>query len=128
MLPFDGRRTSVHIIGEILRLLRLGEAGKTEVMYSVRLTHAQTQRYLARLVELGLVRVPSDERGMQAYRITRKELDILAKIEEVQEMLKVDDLSEILGSPEIKAEGHERHDALTRIRDAILGRYPESDE
>jgi predicted transcriptional regulator len=104
-----------------LRLLRLGEAGKTEVMYTVKLTHAQTQRYLSRLVELGLVESPDETVRTPGYRITRKGLDILSKIEEVQEMLRVDELSAILDSPRLETNRRGRRDALSRLRDVIRG-------
>ena len=35
MLPFDGRRSSIHLIGEILRLLRLGGVGAGAIVSSL---------------------------------------------------------------------------------------------
>lgn len=122
MLPFDGRRSSIHLIGEILRLLRLGQAGKTEVMYSVRLTHSQTQKYLTRLATLGLI-APLDEEGMTpGYRITSRGLDVLSQIEHVQEMLKVDELPAILDSPEVEPDLQPDRQLLARVRDVLRRR------
>ncbi len=126
MMPFDGRRSSVQLISEILRLLRLGEAGKTEIMYGVRLTHSQTQKYLPRLTELRLIdRVGEDGRA-PVYRITPKGLDILGKIEHVQEMLRVAELPDILNSPRLEVQQERDQKLLGRVKDAIMRRRHES--
>ena len=122
MLPFDGRRSSIHLIAEILRLLRLGQAGRTEVMYSVRLTHSQTQKYLTRLVTLGLIAALDEQGRMPAYRITSRGLDVLSQIEHVQEMLKVDELPGILDSPEVEPAPQQDRKLLDRVRDALRRR------
>ena len=126
MMPFDGRRSSIQLMSEILRLLRLGEAGKTEVMYGVRLTHSQTQKYLLRLAELGLIDRVADDGKAPIYRIKPKGLDILGKIEHVQEMLRVDELPEILDSPRLEVQPEQDRRLLERVKDAIMRRRHES--
>ncbi len=121
-MPFDGRRSSIHLIGEILRLLRLGQAGRTEVMYSVRLTHSQTQKYLTRLVTLRLIAVAEEGGKTSGYRITSKGLDVLSEIDRVQEMLKVDEIPEILESPELEIYPQPDRNLLDRVKDALRGR------
>ncbi len=122
MLPFDGRRSSIHLIGEILRLLRLGQAGRTEIMYAVRLTHSQTQKYLTRLVTLRLIATVDEGGKTSGYRITSKGLDVLTEIDRVQEMLKVDELPEILESPELEIDRQQDRNLLDRVKDALRGR------
>ena len=117
MLPFDGRRSSFQLISEILSLLRLGEVGKTEVMYTVRLTHAQTQKYLSRLVQLHLVDQRNGEGRVPSYRITQKGLDVLVKIEQVQEMLQIQEVPDILGAPKLKLDEDRR--ILRRLKDVL---------
>ena len=128
MLPFESRRSSVQLISEILRLLRLGEVGKTEVMYTVGLTHSQTQKYLLRLVELELTDQRRDNGRTPTYRITQKGLDILSKIENLQEMLQIDEASEILDSPELKVDQEKDGNILRRIADAVRPRHREKQD
>jgi len=52
MLKLEHRRSSVEVISDILRL---GEAGKTEIIYSVSMSYSQLQKYLNLLLELKLV-------------------------------------------------------------------------
>ncbi len=125
MLPFESRRSTVQLISEILRLLRLGEVGKTEVMYTVGLTHAQTQKYLPRLVELGLVDQRGEDGRTPSYRITPKGLDILSRIEQLQETLRIDEVPEIIEAPELKIAQAKDRNMLRRIREAIRARREE---
>jgi predicted transcriptional regulator len=122
LLPFDTRRSSVQLISEILGLLRLGEVGKTEVMYAVKLTHSQTQRYLAKLVGLGLISQREDGRT-PSYSITARGLNILGDIERLQEMLKVDEARSILDAPRLQQIDREQNRGLLkRIADAVQRR------
>lgn len=119
MLPFDNRRSSVQLVGEILGLLRLGDSGKTEVMYAVRLSHLQTGKYLGRLIDLGLIRELNEDSRHSGYRITPKGLDLLSKIEHVQETLQREEIPGILDSPEFKVDEKSYRQMLRRIGDAI---------
>ena len=122
MLPLDGRRSNIQLISEILSLLRLGEVGKTEVMYAVRLSHYQTQKYVARLVQIGLVDQTAAEGRSPSYRITAKGLDLLGRIEQMQEMLQAQEIPAIIDAPELKVDEPPYSRMLKRIRDAIKHR------
>jgi predicted transcriptional regulator len=119
LLSIDGRRSRIQLAAEILRLLRLGEVGKTEVMYTVKLSHLQTQKYLQWLTKLGLIEQPTINRRPPGYRITQHGLDLLGKIEHLQEILHLEGLSEIIDSPELKVEEGNRRGILQRIVNAI---------
>jgi len=78
------RRSSVEVIGDILRL---GEAGKTQIMYSANMSYRQLQRYLAFLVQQGFLerRVVSNP-GVK-YRTTQKGQRLLNSIDTIMDML-----------------------------------------
>lgn len=82
-----GRRSNIEIIADILRLLRLGKTGQTEVTYTVKISREQSLRYLNRLQESGLLEEVKEEIGAPAFRITPKGLELLAQIDNMQEML-----------------------------------------
>jgi predicted transcriptional regulator len=119
MLSLDNRRSRFQLAAEILGLLRLGEVGKTEVMYTIRLSHLQTQKYLRWLTELGLIEQSTIESRTQGYRITKHGLDLLSKIEHLQETLRLAELSSVVDSPELKVEKGNRRGILRRILNAI---------
>ena len=85
----------------MLRLLLLGEAGKTEIMYTISMSYHQLRSYLDWLLKLGLMERVAEESGAARYRITHKGLSLLTKIENVEEMLKLDEVPEILHAPEL---------------------------
>ena len=116
MLPFDNRRTAIRIVSEILGILRLGEAGKTEVMYTVKLSYHQTQTYLGWLSDIGLIRQIVGEGNTTRHRITSNGLDLLGKIEQVQEMLRVDEVPAILTSPRLSFEEKPKSGIIRRLR------------
>jgi predicted transcriptional regulator len=91
-----GRRTNIEIIADILRFLRLGETGKIEITYTVKLSREQTSKYLNRLVEANLLEDVEGEIGVPSYRITEKGLNLLSKIENMREMLPPKDALNIL--------------------------------
>jgi predicted transcriptional regulator len=119
MLPIDSRRSSIHLMSEILRLLRLGDVGKTEVMYAVRLSYYQTQNYLRRLLELGLIQQAATDNHNSGYRITQKGLGLLGKLEQLQEQLQGQEIPQIFDSPELKVDEKPYGGTFRRIRDAI---------
>jgi predicted transcriptional regulator len=82
-----GRRTTIEIVADILRLLRLGATGKTEITCTVKVSRDQTSKYLNWLLETRLLEEVEKEIGVPCYRITEKGLSLLSKIENVQEML-----------------------------------------
>jgi predicted transcriptional regulator len=101
MLPTEGRRSNIQIVANILALLRLGEAGKTEVMYTVNMSHSQTEKYLKWLQELGLLCKVMKENRPASYRVTKKGLKLLSEIEHMQEMLRREEMPKILHAPEL---------------------------
>ena len=65
------RRSSIEVIAD---MLRLGEAGKTEIMYSANMSYAQLQKYLKFLLELKLIDRVTVGNPVITYRITKKGL------------------------------------------------------
>lgn len=90
------RRDNVEIMADILRLLRLGDASKFEIQHSSRITNDQAYRYLEQLQGVGALEDAGDRMGMPAFRITRKGLALLSKIESLREMLPQTDVVDIL--------------------------------
>lgn len=82
------RRSSIDIIGEILRL---GEANKTRVMYRVNMSHTQLQFYLHYLVERGLLELRKEGRRRVVYLPTDAGLGLLAHIDQIQSVIGVAD-------------------------------------
>jgi len=89
-------RSRIEIIADILRLLRLGNTGKTQITAYAYLRQDQASRYIRRLVDSGLLESAEAEMDLPAYRITRKGLAILNLIENLKEMLPADGTTEIL--------------------------------
>ncbi len=74
------RRSNIEVIADILRL---GEAGKTEIMYSANMSYRQLQKYLEFLVEGGFLDrhvVPNP--GVK-YKVTEKGRRLLHSIDAV---------------------------------------------
>jgi predicted transcriptional regulator len=94
-------RSRIEIIADILRLLRLGNTGRTQITYYTSLKQDQASKYLNRLLEAGLLENAEEEMGLPAYRITRKGLSILSLIENIKEMLPADGRTEILHNSKI---------------------------
>jgi len=74
------KRSNVEVIADILRL---GEAGKTEIMYSANMSYRQLQKYLGFLVQRGLLdRIVVPNPGVK-YRPTSKGQELLGRIDSV---------------------------------------------
>jgi predicted transcriptional regulator len=91
MIPRDSvrmerRRSSVEVIADILRL---GQAGKTEIMYSANMSYFQLQKYLNYLLKLGLIDKVTVGNPSITYRVTEKGLALLKSIESVLEVLEL---------------------------------------
>jgi predicted transcriptional regulator len=71
----------------IADMLRLGEAGKTEMMYSVNMSYFQLQKYLNFLLERRLIDKVALGNPSVTYRVTRKGLRILRSIDAILETL-----------------------------------------
>ena len=81
------RRSSVEIVADILRLLRLGYASKVEIIHTSHISGEQAYKYLAQLLEAGALENSEDKMGLPSYRITKKGLSLLSTIENLREML-----------------------------------------
>ncbi len=87
-MKLDRRRSSIEIIAD---MLRLGEAGKTEIMYSVNMSYFQLQKYLSFLLDRGLIDKVQLGNPSVTYRVTRKGLDILRSIDGLMDTLNMGD-------------------------------------
>ncbi len=88
MLNIDRRRSSIEVIAD---MLRLGEAGKTEIMYSANMSYFQLQKYLNFMLELRLIDKVTVGNPMVTYRVTRKGLRLLKSIDGILEILESKD-------------------------------------
>ena len=70
-------------------MLRLGEAGKTEIMYSANMSYLQLQKYLKFLLELKLIDKVAIGNPVVTYRITKKGLRLLRSIDNILETLEL---------------------------------------
>jgi predicted transcriptional regulator len=78
------RRSNIQVIAD---MLRLGEAGKTEIMYSANMSYFQLQKYLQFLTEKELIDKVTVGNPKITYRITEKGLRLLESIDNILEML-----------------------------------------
>ena len=95
------RRSQIQIIAEILRLLRLGEVGKTEIMYTIKMSYSQLQKYLNLVLELRLADTYKKEHNQLVYVITKKGFELLTRIGAMQETLRRKETPHVLNSPRI---------------------------
>ena len=86
MNTIERRRSSIEVIADILRL---GEAGKTEIMYSANMSYFQLQKYLKFLLELDLIDKVTVGNPMVTYRVTKKGLRLLRNIDSILEVLEL---------------------------------------
>jgi len=70
-------------------MLRLGEAGKTEIMYSANMSYFQLQKYLNFLLERNLIGKVTLGNPSVTYRVTKKGLKILRSIDAILEALEL---------------------------------------
>ncbi len=84
MLGQSYKRSHIEVMADILRL---GEAGKTEIMYNANLSHIQAKKYLRYLTDSGFLdQVVKPNPGIK-YRVTTKGQKLLDRIDVVLEML-----------------------------------------
>ncbi len=86
----ERRRSSIEVIAD---MLRLGEAGKTEIMYSANMSYFQLQKYLKFLLQLKLIDEVAVGNPIVTYRVTKKGLRLLSNIDTILEMLELRDES-----------------------------------
>lgn len=70
-------------------MLRLGEAGKTEMMYSANMSYFQLKKYLNFLLELELIDKVKVGNPSITYRVTQKGLKLLRNIDTILEILEL---------------------------------------
>lgn len=85
-MKLERRRSNIEVIAD---MLRLGEAGKTEIMYSANMSYHQLQKYLTFMLQLGLITKVTVGNPMVTYRVTRKGLRLLRSIEGILEILEL---------------------------------------
>jgi predicted transcriptional regulator len=78
------RRSSIEVIADILRLR---QAGKTEIMYSTNMSYYQLRKYLDLLMEHGLMDRVDSGNSIGTYRTTRKGLRLVKRTDDVLAML-----------------------------------------
>ena len=86
------RRSDIEIIADILRL---GEARKTEIMYSVNMSYSQLQKYLNLLLQLELVDKTLSSNQAVTCRVTAKGLRLLISIDTVLDMFEGKELVDL---------------------------------
>jgi predicted transcriptional regulator len=85
-MKINNRRSNIEIIAD---MLRLGEAGKTEIMYSANMSYFQLQKYLKFLMELKLIDKVTVGNPAVTYRVTRKGLGLLRNIDSILQVLEM---------------------------------------
>ena len=76
----NNRRSNLEVMADILRL---GEAGKTEIMYSANMSYRQLQKYLEFLVEDGFLDKTIVPNPGVKYKVTDRGIGLLASIDVV---------------------------------------------
>ncbi len=89
------RRSNIEIIADILRL---GQAGKTEIMYGANMSYCQLQKYIDLLMERGFIDRVNSGSSIVTYRTTEKGHTLLKLIESVLAMLSPGDLPNSTGA------------------------------
>ncbi len=85
-MRIERRRSSIEVIAD---MLRLGEAGKTEIMYSANMSYFQLQKYLNFLLQQGLIYKVTVGNPVITYRVTKKGLKLLRNIDSILEVLEL---------------------------------------
>ncbi|MEK7281789.1 MAG: winged helix-turn-helix domain-containing protein [Chloroflexota bacterium] len=80
----NSRRSNIEVIAAILRL---GEAGKTEIMYSANMSYRQLQKYLELLVNDGFLESFICPNPGIKYRVTEKGQQLLQSIDKMLGLL-----------------------------------------
>ena len=83
-MKISNRRSNIQIIAD---MLRLGEVGKTEIMYSANMSYFQLQRYLKFLLKLKLIDKVALGNPSASYRVTKKGFRLLKNIDSIQHVL-----------------------------------------
>ncbi len=84
------RRSDIEIIADMLKVGENG-AGKTEIMYSAKMSYSQIQKYLGYLIGQGFIDKIMVGNPSVTYRVTDNGLKLLQLINSIKEMLGLDD-------------------------------------
>ena len=84
----NNRRSNIEVMADILKL---GQAGKTEIMYSANMSYRQLQRYLEFLTQRGFVEIIKVGNPVTTYKVNRRGLRLLKSIDNLLEMLGLGD-------------------------------------
>ena len=87
-MKIANRRSNIQIIAD---MLRLGEAGKTEIMYSANMSYFQLQKYLKFLLQQKLIDKVYLGNPSVSYRVTEKGFNLLQHIDSIQQILESDE-------------------------------------
>jgi predicted transcriptional regulator len=80
----NNRRSNIEVMADILRL---GKAGKTEIMYGANMSYRQLQHYLGYLTERGFIDKTMVGNPVTQYRVNDKGFRLLENIESLLKML-----------------------------------------
>lgn len=80
----NNRRSNIEVMADILKL---GQAGKTEIMYSANMSYRQLQRYLEFLTQRGFIEITKVGNPVTTYKVNRRGLRLLKSIDNLLEML-----------------------------------------
>jgi predicted transcriptional regulator len=80
----NNRRSNIEVIADILRL---GQAGKTEIMYSANMSYRQLQQYLEFLNDHEFIEIMKVGNPVTVYKVNKKGLRLLKTIDNLLEML-----------------------------------------
>lgn len=89
----ERRRSNIEVIADILRL---GEAGKTEIMYSANMSYFQLQKYLNFMLQRNLIDKVKVGNPIVTYRVTEKGLRLLRNIDAILQLLELREETENL--------------------------------
>ncbi len=90
-----GRRSSIQIIADILKISRSGTPSKTEIMSTVSMSYIQIQKYLTWLTQIGMLDIVANKNNAISYETSEKGLRLLVNLENLQEMLRRKNVMEI---------------------------------
>jgi predicted transcriptional regulator len=83
----EPNRSRAEIVADILRLLRLGEAGNIEISQISQISTDLASIYLQELVRAGFLEDAEERMGLPSFRITKKGLELLNRIEALREKI-----------------------------------------
>ena len=84
----NNRRSNIEVMADILKL---GQAGKTEIMYSANMSYRQLQRYLEFLTQRGFIEITKVGNPVTTYRVNKRGFRLLKSIDNLLEMLGLGD-------------------------------------